>query len=648
MNIKESILNKFRFLYQRTQNNKLIYQINFHILKNLNRDQKQFLQNLKNKYDFLNNYTDHEILNLFKNYNLKRIMNDYICYVDGCNNSRRVEGSIYKLTCKEHKNIKIKLKLETRRKKFKAPENQEIQKEILGFLKEKNKNTDLGYYLKFENNKIIIMKSIRYMSLRHPNLTQEIENYYNKIIKENNIIIYKNQKDKFIKKVFCYLYNYIPKCKSCNKEPRFNSGEYKKYCSNRCAMKDPEHHQNHIEKQRSKEVNKKRSKSLKISSEKMKENIKKTSLEKYGVKNPAQKHLKNLDKLNKEFIENHFLTKDKNFLVNNFMEFYGYKWDAQPYRYLKKFNIKYEKFQSTSRAEYEIIKFIEKIYSGKVLKNDRKIIKPKELDIYIPEKNLAIEFNGLYWHSFNQKELKNKFKYRHLEKTKLAEEKGINLLHIFENEWLDPIKQDIWKSIISYKLGIVKQRYYARKLIIKEISNKEAKIFLEENHIQGAIDSKINIGLFDKNKLISLMTFGKSRFNKNYQYELYRFASKKYNSCVGCAQRLFKYFLRTYQPKSIISYANRRWAFAKSNVYQKIGFEFLRESEPNYYYFKPNELILYPRNKFQKYKIRKFAQNLESEFYKIFNNEKSESDLMFEAGYRRIYDVGQLVYEYKV
>ena len=646
MTIKESILNRLRFLYQRKQNNKLIYQINPHI-KNLNQEQKQFLQKLKDKYDFLNNYTDQEILNLFKNYNLKRIMNDYICYVEGCDKPRRVEGSIYKLTCQEHKSVKIKLKLKNRRKKFKSSENQEIQKEILDFLNEKNKNINLGYYLTFKNNKIIISKSIRYMNLRHPNLAREIEEFYDKIIKENDIKIYENQKDKFIKKVYCYLYDYIPKCKSCDKEPRFVSGEYKKYCSNKCAMKDPEYYQNHIEKQRLETVNKKRSESLKKSSEKMKENIKKTFLEKYGVENPAQKHLKNLDKLNKEFIEKHFITRDKKFLVKEFMNFYGYKWDGQPYRYLKKLNIQYEKFQSTSQAEYEIIKFIKTIYDSQIFKNNREVIKPKELDIYIPEKNLAIEFNGLYWHSFNQKELKKEFKYRHLEKTKACEEKNINLLHIFENEWLDPTKQDIWKSIISYKIGIVKQRYFARKLIIKEISNIEAKTFLEENHIQGAIDSKINIGLFENNKLISLMTFGKSRFNKNYQYELYRFASLKYSSCVGCAQKLLKYFLRKYQPQSIISYANRRWAFAKSNVYQKLGFNFLRETEPNYYYFKLKELILYPRNKFQKYKIKKYAQDSNSEFNKIFNDNKSESDLMFEAGYRRIYDAGQLVYEWR-
>ena len=644
-NIKESILNKLNFLYQRKQKNKIIYSINPRI--NLNQEQINFLQKLKNKYSFLINSSEIEILNLFKNYNLKRLMNDYKCYIEDCDNPRRVEGSSYKLTCDDHKNNKIKLKLANRRKKFKKPKNQKIQKEILNFLKEKNKNIDLGYYLNFNESKIKILKSIKYMSLRHPKLANEIEEYYSKITIENNIQINENQKDKFIKKVYCYLFDYIPKCKApdCNKETRFTGGKYKKYCSNICVMKDPEHYQRHIEIQRSFEVNKKRSESLKESINTMKENIKKTSILRYGVENPAQRHLRNLDKLNKDYIEKNFINEDKNFLVKKFMNFYGYYWDAQPYKYLKKFKIEYKKFQSSSQAEDEIIDFIKNIYKGKILKNDREIIKPKELDIYIPEKNLAIEFDGLYWHSFNQKKLKNKFKFKHLKKTKLAEEKGINLLHIFENEWLDPIKQDIWKSIISYKLGIVKQRYFARKLKIKEINNKEAKEFFEENHLQGEIDSKINLGLFKDQKLISCMTFGKSRFNRNFEYELYRFASLKYSSCVGCAQRLLKYFIKTYKPKSIISYANRRWASSLSNVYRSLNFNFIRESEPNYYYFK-NDLKLLSRNKFQKYKIKSMIQNQESEFYGM-DDKKSEIDLMFEANYRRIYDAGQLTYIYK-
>ena len=334
-----------------------------------------------------------------------------------------------------------------------------------------------------------------------------------------------------------------------------------------------------------------------------------------------------------------------NITISNVKKLLNYKTKDGARKLLVKLNLEYK--LEKNLLQQEISSFIKSIYQNQILENDRNVIKPLELDIYIPEKNLAIEFNGLYWHSLglenvSEQQSNLRFqKYRHLEKTKLAEEKGINLLHIFENEWLDPIKQDIWKSIISYKLGIVKQRYYARKLEVREVNNQEAEKFLELNHLQGSIKSSIKLGLYKENELISLMTLGKSRFNKYYEYELYRFASKKYSSCVGCAQKLLKNFIKLYQPKSIISYANRRWASSISNVYSSIGFKCLREVNPNYFYFKlkgDNKYKLFSRNSFQKHKLKKLKE------FNNFNEDKSELEIMLENGYRRIYDSGNLVY----
>jgi hypothetical protein len=370
--------------------------------------------------------------------------------------------------------------------------------------------------------------------------------------------------------------------------------------------------------------------------------IEQNNLKKYGVKYPIQKHLKNLDKLNKEYIEKNFFNENNEFLINKFRDFYGYA-ESRPYQILKELNIDYKHRAGTSQYEDEIVEFIKSLNpSLTIIKNSRNIISPKELDIYIPEKNFAIEFDGLYWHSTDDINEIPLIKNYHLEKTEACESKGINLLHIFENEWIDPIKQDIWKSIISYKLGIVKQRYFARKLQIKEVDPNLAKDFLEINHIQGNTYAKINIGLFENDKLVSLMTFSKPRYNKNYEYELIRFASLKYSACIGCASRLFKYFIKKYNPSSIISYANRRWAFAKSNLYKKIGFEFIQKSDPNYYYFKIDDLKLYHRSNFQKHKLKNYPDTKAQ-----FDPSKTEAEIMFDSGYRRIYDCGQLVYEWK-
>ena len=132
------------------------------------------------------------------------------------------------------------------------------------------------------------------------------------------------------------------------------------------------------------------------------------------------------------------------------------------------------------------------------------------------------------------------------------------------------------------------------------------------------------------------MTFSKPRFNKNYDYELIRFCNKLNTSVIGSASKLFNYFIKNYNPKSIISYANRR--FSNGSIYETLGFKFLRKTEPNYFYFKRNVGILMSRNQFQKHKLKDKLD--------IYNPELSEQENMFNNDYRRIYDCGNLVYEY--
>jgi len=531
------------------------------------------------------------------------------------------------------------------------------------------------------------------------NIKQEIKNllnesYFVNFFKENNIII-----DDFNEKMlfFIWLLNIKnPYCKTCNKPVKgFRPGSYflREYCSIACRNKNKEL----IEKTKKtflkkygvdsyvktqefknkqelflKDKSKREKRKLKIKQtflkkygvdnpmkikeikekalntflrkynvdnpmkhEKIKEKIIKNELYKYGVYNPMQRHLKNLDKLNKKYIEENFIDQNKKFLLNKFMKFYNC---SQTFAHgkLKEFNI-FFKSAGYSNSEKEIVDFIKSIYSGEIIENSRNIISPYELDIYIPEKNLAIEFNGLFWHSIDSKELINEYKFKHLKKTQACEDKNINLLHIFENEWIDPRKQEIWKSVISYKLGVINKKYYARKLRIVEIDSKIASQFFEENHLQGNTFAKINLALIDNNDIISVMTFSKPRYSKIAQYELIRFASKKFTACVGCAQKLFKHFIEKYQPESVVSYANRRWAF-KNNIYQKLGFEFIKESEPNYFYFKTNDILnLYPRVKFQKHKLKNYSDV-------SYDPSLTETEIMFNSGYRRIYDAGNLVY----
>ena len=292
---------------------------------------------------------------------------------------------------------------------------------------------------------------------------------------------------------------------------------------------------------------------------------------------------------------------------------------------------------NASKAEIELTKFI----PNSVL-NDRTIIKPLELDILSEEHKFAIEYDGLMYHSFgkNKSSKFNNFmfekedKNKHLKKTELCELKGIQLYHIFENEFLS--KKDIWLSMINNKLGL-SNRIYARKCNIKEITLKESRDFLDSNHLQGSINSSIRLGLFYGDELVEVMTFGKARIKKwkDLEYiELYRLCSKINFTVVGGSSKLLKYFERKYKPKGILSYANRRWSVG--NVYEKLGFEFVSNTEPNYFYFEPKESILHSRNKFMKHKLEKVLEN--------FDANLTETENMYINGYRKIYDSGNKVY----
>lgn len=221
-----------------------------------------------------------------------------------------------------------------------------------------------------------------------------------------------------------------------------------------------------------------------------------------------------------------------------------------------------------------------------------------------------------------------------LRKTEEYSSKGIQLLHIFENEWL--LNRDIWKSVILSKLG-KNEIIYARKCEIRDVSDTESKVFLIENHLQGYSIASVRKGLYYNNELAAIMTFGKLRFSKEYDYELIRYCSKKFINVVGGASRLLKAFTREHSNSKIVSYANRRWS--NGSLYERLGFTLVRKTAPNYFYFK-NPLMLESRLAFQKHKLKDRLPN--------FDENLTETENMYNHGYRKIYDCGNLVYELSV
>lgn len=283
-----------------------------------------------------------------------------------------------------------------------------------------------------------------------------------------------------------------------------------------------------------------------------------------------------------------------------------------------------------SRSEMEIRDFISSI-GEKYEVNNRTILDGNEIDILITDKNIGIEFDGIHWHSELFKD-----KNYHLNKTEECKKHGIRLIHIFEDEWIE--RKDIWKSMLCNLFGKTNSKIFARKCVIKEVDTKSKTDFLNDNHIQGNVNSKINLGLYYNDELVSLMTFGKERINlggknKEGYYELSRFCNKIGTTVIGGASKLFKFFIEEYNPIEIISYSDKRWSDGK--LYAILGFEHIHDSRPNYFYVIRN----HRENRFKYRKDRLVKEG--------FDKEKSEHEIMKERGIYRIYDCGTMVHIWK-
>jgi len=386
----------------------------------------------------------------------------------------------------------------------------------------------------------------------------------------------------------------------------------------------------------------------------IKEKMKKTNLERYGFEYPSQNNdiKEKISQIQKNNNLNKFKEKYKNILtyLEHNIDKYINNNRLNATKICEDFNLHYREIhilyeyfselfdfdfyfeQGNSKVEKEVLDYVKSIYNNTIIENDRKILNGKELDIYIPNKNFAIEFDGLYYHSYSNIEEVNK--NYHINKTIECEKNNIHLFHIFENEWLDEVKKDIWKSKISIKLHSKKlNKLNGRDGIIKEIDSKIAKEFLNENHLQGYTNAKIKLGFFINNILYGVMTFGKSRFKKD-EYELIRFSVLKYTIVRGLFSKFIKYFKKNYNINNLISYGNRRWTY-KDNVYNSL-MELESISKPNYFYVKNRQLL--SRQQFQKHKLKNILED--------FNPNKTELENMLNNKYRIIYDCGN--YKYKL
>lgn len=276
------------------------------------------------------------------------------------------------------------------------------------------------------------------------------------------------------------------------------------------------------------------------------------------------------------------------------------------------------------------------------LTNDRLAIKPYELDIYFPELSFAIECDPTYTHNSSamcHDEPPKPSRY-HRMKTDLCKDKNIELLHIFGYDWSH--HSDIITSMIKTRLGIITNKVYARKCEIIDVDYKECKQFLDSNHLQGNVPSKVRLGLKYDDELVCVMTFGSTRSTigkkDDVSWELLRFCNKLDTSVVGGASKLFKYFVNHYEPRRIVSFSDV--AHTSGKLYPILGFKYLRTSDPGYVWVDTTNDRAYHRMNAQKQHIKQFLKD------DSIDLSQSESQIMTAHGFVKVYDCGNHVWEW--
>ena len=298
-------------------------------------------------------------------------------------------------------------------------------------------------------------------------------------------------------------------------------------------------------------------------------------------------------------------------------------------RYFNKHDIKVKRHPN-SIIEKQCVDFLSSIYLGAIHTNVRDIIPPYELDVFIPKHNIAIEFNGVYWHTERTGRGRTFHKYK-TDQCKIA---GIELLQLWDYEWIE--KQDIVKSMLQYKLKSTQNVVYARNCYVLPIAYDIKQQFVNANHIQGDCPSKLNYGLFEKgtNDLVGVMTLGIPRFTKA-DYEIIRLCFKLGTRITGGASKLFKHFINEINPNTVVTYADRR--FSSGNIYKQLGFKFSHTTTPGYFYTSGNKI--YSRLMCQKHKLQKLLP--------MFDPQLSANQNMENNNFYRIWDCGHEVFTLK-
>lgn len=493
---------------------------------------------------------------------------------------------------------------------------------------------------------------------KHPHVTEMINNSV-KFIHENDT--------KLKLRMIVDGHNSRCGCKMCSNETKYDyqKKKFKDYCSHKCAWSDP----HNVEKAKNTKLIRHGSSTynnrdgakrtlldthgvdVPAKSDEIKQRIKdtkrangsetkaterrrSTNIERYGsITYASSKIPMDSDTMLRDAVKMHYLHHSDNMSLTGIASMLNVSVTTVS-RWMQRHDIPVRFDCSfSSEGEKELSHFIKSVVGElNVVLNCRKTIPPYELDIVIPSLNIAIEFNGIYWHSEHHGQ---RDKWYHRRKHDMCVERGYQLIQVWSNEWYH--KRNLVQSRLVSKLKHSNITIFARKCSVQRIVDPYIeRNFFSNNHIQGYSPSSICYGLYHQSELVSIMSFGTSRFSSKYQYELLRFAVLQHTNIVGGAAKLFSHFIRNHSPESIVSYCMLRWN--TGNVYDKLGFQFLHNSDPSYHYFntQTNTNEIHSRVKFQKHKLSGVLSD--------FDPNKTEWENMLHNGYDRIWDCGNGVW----
>jgi len=407
----------------------------------------------------------------------------------------------------------------------------------------------------------------------------------------------------------------IPKCEKCNKTfyPK-SQWEWKRevrFCSKKCAN----------------------------SSDATRTKFKQTMLERYGVDNPRKspeiiktarkRNLCEYGVMNTRLPNEVTKILESKDLLDEQLGIYSVPQLAEKlnvdmttiYKYANQYDIVPYRFDGFEQNVINILKDMNVSYT----RNSRKIIKPLEIDIFLPEHNIAIECNGDYWHSHE----KLQDKLYHYTKWKMCNDRGIHLIQIFESDWNK--HQDKFEAMILSLIGLKDDGTPARKCLITRIDAKIARPFVDEYHLQNFVGGT-HFGAFDnENKLVGVMTFGYTRGSKeSRRFELKRWVTDN-KTHPGLFSKTFKFAQQEMNFHEVVSFSMNDWF--TGDVYEKCGFSKGRVLMPGYSYLFKN----------QRTHLSNFTKaNIKKKFPDIFNESLTEREMMEKLGIPKIYDSGKI------